>query len=53
MFILEVSQGPIHEVVTRELDMNEFWDFQQVLVYSTAGSLYFIDSFSCKRVRIE
>ncbi len=53
MFILEVSQGPFHEAVTRELDMNGFWDFQQILVYSTAGLLDFIDSFSFKRVRIE
>ncbi len=52
MFILEVSRGPIHETVAREVDMNGFWDFQQILVYSTAGLLYFIDSFSFKRVRI-
>ncbi len=51
MFILEVSQGQIHEAVTRELDMNGFWDFQPISVYSTAGLLYFIDSFSFKRVR--
>ncbi len=53
MFILEVSRGPSHETVTRELDMNRFWDFQQILVNSTAGLLYFIDSFSFKRVRME
>ncbi len=53
MFILEVSRGPIHGTVTRKLDMNGFWDFQQTLVYSTTGLLYSIDSFSFKRVRIE
>ncbi len=53
IFILEVSRGPIHGTVTRELNMNGFWDFQQILVYRTAGLLYFIDSFSVKRVRIE
>ncbi len=36
-----------------KLDMNGFWDFQQILVCSTAGLLYFIDSFSFKRVRID
>ncbi len=52
-FILEVSRGPIHGTVTRELDMNGFWDFQQILVYSAADLLKFIDSFSFNRVRIE
>ncbi len=53
MLILEVSRGPIHGTVTRELYMNGFWDFQQILVYRTAGLHYFNDSFSVKRVRIE
>ncbi len=48
-----ISRGPIHEIVTRELNMNGFWDFQQILVYRTAGLLNSIDSFSFKRVRIE
>ncbi len=53
IFILEESRGPIHGTVTRELDMNGFWDFRQMLVYNAAGLLNFIDSFSFKRVRIE
>ncbi len=36
----------IRIIVTRELDMNEFCEFQVILVYSTAGLLNFFDSFS-------
>ncbi len=45
--------GPIQGTVTTEQDMNGFWDFQQILVNSTARILYFIDSLSFKRMRIE
>ncbi len=53
MFILEESPWPIHGTVTTGLDMNGVWEFQQILVYSRAGLLYSIDSFSYKRMVME